>query len=188
MSRVGRKPILIPPGVKVTISQDNTVTVEGPKGRLVKKMHPDMIIKQEDGFIKVERPTDNKLHKSLHGTTRTIIANMITGVTEGFEKKLRIVGQGYRAQVQGNKLVMHLGYSHPVIFEIPEGITIAVGNPEPLDGVPSIPLTVSGIDKELVGETAASIRRLKPPSAYKPCVGIRYEGERVRMKEGKARA
>ena len=104
------------------------------------------------------------------------------------EKKLRIVGLGYRAQVQGNKLVMHLGYSHPVVFEIPEGITITVGNPEPLDGVPSIPLTVSGIDKELVGETAASIRRLKPPRAYKPCVGIRYEGERVRMKEGKARA
>ena len=187
MSRVGRKPIPVPPDVKVTISEGNLVTVEGPKGKLVQKFHPDMIIKQEGDFIKVERPSDNRFHRSLHGLTRALLANMVTGVKDGFEKRLRVVGVGYRAQLQGDQLVMQLGYSHPVIFKIPEGIKVTVGNPEPLGGVPSIPIVVSGIDKQLVGETAAAIRRLKKPGVYRPSVGIRYEGERVRMKEGKTR-
>jgi large subunit ribosomal protein L6 len=187
MSRIGRKPIPIPSGVKVTISDDNTVTVEGPKGKLTQKFHPDMIIRQEGDFIKVDRPSNNRIHRALHGLTRALLANMVTGVKDGFEKRLRVVGIGYRAQLQGDQLVMQLGYSHPVNFKIPEGVKVTVGNPEPLDGVPSIPIIVSGIDKQLVGETAAAIRRLKKPRVYKPCVGIRYEGERVRMKEGKTR-
>jgi large subunit ribosomal protein L6 len=185
MSRIGKKPVDVPAGVKVSISDDNTVSVEGPKGKLTQSFHRDMVVKQDDGMIVVDRPSEDRFYRALHGLTRALLANMVTGVTEGFEKKLRVVGVGYRAQIQGKQLNMQLGYSHPVNYPIPEDVGIEVGAPEPFEGVPSIPITVSGIDKQRVGEVAATIRSLRKPRAYKPCVGIRYEGERVRMKEGK---
>ena len=179
MSRVGRKPIPVPPDVKVTISDGNLVTVEGPKGKLVQKFHPDMIIKQEGDFIKVERPSDSRFHRSLHGLTRALLANMVTGVKDGFEKRLRVVGVGYRAQLQGDQLVMQLGYSHPVTFKIPEGIKVSLPA--------ATRIVVEGADKAFVGKFAAEIRKIYPPEPYKG-KGIRYVGEVVRRKLGKAMA
>ena len=159
MSRIGVKPITVPAGVEVTIAEGNLVTVKGPKGT-----------------ITVERPTNNKQHRSLHGLTRTLLDNMVIGVTNGFEKKLELVGVGYRAQKQGKKLVMNLGYSHPVEMEDPEGLTVEVPN--------QTELIVKGIDKQLVGNYAAKIRDWRKPEPYKG-KGIRYAGEVVRRKEGK---
>ena len=169
MSRIGVKPITVPAGVEVTIAK-------GPKGTLTKKFDAAISIKQEENTITVERPTNNKQHRSLHGLTRTLIDNMVIGVTNGFEKKLELVGVGYRAQKQGKKLVMNLGFSHPVEMEDPEGLTVEVPN--------QTELIVKGIDKQLVGNYAAKIRDWRKPEPYKG-KGIRYAGEVVRRKEGK---
>ena len=176
MSRIGLKPITIPAGIEVTIAEGNHVTVKGPKGTLENKFDAALTIKQEGNVITVERPTNNKQHRSLHGLTRTLINNMITGVNAGFEKKLELVGVGYRAQKQGNNLVMNLGYSHQVIMEAPNGITYDLPDANTI--------IVRGIDKELVGQTAAVIRSKRPPEVYKG-KGIKYAEEHIRRKEGK---
>lgn len=175
MSRIGQKPVEIPEGVDVKLDGNN-VTVKGPKGELTRNVHPDMKIVIEDNVLTVERPTESKKHRSLHGTTRSLIANMIEGVHKGFEKSLEITGVGYRAQKQGNKVVVNAGYSHPVEIEPIDGIEIDVPQ--------NTKVTVKGIDKELVGGVAANIRAIRPPEPYKG-KGIRYEGEQVRLKEGK---
>ena len=176
MSRIGIKPISVPAGVEVTVADGNVVTVKGPKGSLTKEFHKDMIIKCADGVITVERPSEDKLHKSLHGLTRTLVHNMVEGVTNGFAKKLEIVGVGYRAQKQGKKLVLALGYSHPVEMEDPEGIETTV------DGTNVI--IVKGISKEKVGQYAAEIRAKRAPEPYKG-KGIKYSDEVIRRKVGK---
>ena len=176
MSRIGRKPIAIPAGVTVTLAEGNVVTVKGPKGELTQTMHGDMIIKVEAAEVIVERPSEQKLHKSLHGLTRTLIANMVTGVSEGFKKELEINGVGYRAQKQGNKLVLGLGYSHPVEMEDIPGLTVEVPAPNKI--------IVSGADKQAVGQLAAKIREKRPPEPYKG-KGIKYVDERIIRKEGK---
>lgn len=177
MSRIGRMPILIPDGVTVDIKNTH-VTVKGPKGELSKTFHPDMSIVLRDGQILVTRPSDAPFHRSLHGLTRALLANMVKGVTEGFRKELEIRGVGYRAQMQGGNLILQVGYSHPVKIEPPPGITITVEK-----GYKHV--TVEGIDKELVGEVAAKIRAVRKPEPYKG-KGIRYVGEWVRHKAGKA--
>jgi large subunit ribosomal protein L6 len=176
MSRIGKMPIQIPAGVDVKIEADNLVTIKGQKGTLTKRLHRDMIISIENGVINVKRPSDEKLHKSLHGLTRTLVANMVEGVTKGYEKTLEINGVGYRAQKQGKKLVLTLGYSHPVEMEEPPGITVDV----PANNK----LIVKGIDKQEVGEFAAKIRSKREPEPYKG-KGIKYETEVIRRKEGK---
>ena len=176
MSRIGRKPIVIPAGVTVTVAEGNVVTVKGPKGELTQTMHGDMIIKVEAAEVIVERPSEQKLHKSLHGLTRTLIANMVTGVSEGFKKELEINGVGYRAQKQGNKLVLGLGYSHPVEMEDIPGLTVEIPAPNKI--------IVSGADKQAVGQLAAKIREKRPPEPYKG-KGIKYVDERIIRKEGK---
>ena len=177
MSRIGTLPVTIPQGVDVTID-GSTVTVKGPKGELTQSFHPNMTIsKDADGAVVVSRPDDERENRSLHGLTRTLINNMVIGVTEGFEKTLQLVGVGYRAQLKGGKLEMTLGFSHPVVVEATEGITFECPDVNTIK--------VSGIDKQLVGQTAAEIRGLRPPEPYKG-KGIRYAGEHVRRKEGKA--
>ncbi len=177
MSRIGRKPITIPAGVEIKVDSDNTITVKGPKGTLTKTMHPDMTIAVEGAEILVTRPDDEKEHRALHGLTRTLIANMVEGVTNGYSKELEIKGVGYRAQLQGKTLNMNLGYSHPVIMEPIDGITIEVPSQNRV--------VISGIDKQLVGHFAANVRFKRPPEPYKGA-GIRYVGEVVKHKEGKA--
>ena len=176
MSRIGRKPIAIPAGVEVTVAEGNVVTVKGPKGTLTQTMHGDMIIKVEAAEVLVERPSEQKLHKSLHGLTRTLVANMVTGVSEGFKKELEVNGVGYRAQKQGTKLVLTLGYSHPVEMEDIPGLTVEVPAPNKI--------IVSGADKQAVGQLAAKIREKRPPEPYKG-KGIKYVDERIIRKEGK---
>lgn len=177
MSRIGLKPIPVPDKVLIDV-RGNHVTVKGPKGELKRSFHPDMNIVLEDGILQVERPTDHRSHKALHGLTRALLANMVLGVSEGYTRNLEIVGTGYRAETQGEKLVLYLGYSHPIEFDAPEGISFDV----PRGGRR---VAVQGIDKELVGEIAARIRRQRPPEPYKG-KGVCYEGERVRRKAGKA--
>ncbi len=179
MSRIGRAPIEFAAGVTVTIADDNTVNVKGPKGELTRTFHKDMIFEMEGNVITVKRPSDDKLHRSLHGLSRTLLNNMVLGVTEGFTKTLEINGVGYRAAKQGNKLALTLGFSHPVEMEAPAGITIEVPAPNKI--------VVSGADKEVVGAVAADIRKWRKPEPYKG-KGIRYEGEVVRRKAGKAGA
>ena len=176
MSRIGRMPIAIPAGVTVTIAENNKVTVKGPKGTLERELPAEMSIKEEDGQIIVSRPSDLKKMKSLHGLTRTLINNMIVGVTAGYEKKLEINGVGYRAQKQGKKLVLSLGYSHPVEMEDPEGLEST------MEGQNVI--IVKGIDKEKVGQYAAEIRDKRRPEPYKG-KGIKYADEVIRRKVGK---
>ena len=176
MSRIGRMPIAIPAGVTVGIAENNKVTVKGPKGTLERVLPAEMDIKIEDGHVVVTRPNDLKKMKSLHGLTRTLINNMVVGVTEGYKKDLEINGVGYRAQKQGNKLILSLGYSHPVEMVDPEGVTTT------LDGQTKI--TVSGIDKEKVGQYAAEIRDKRRPEPYKG-KGIKYADEVIRRKVGK---
>ncbi len=177
MSRIGKMPVPIPPQVTVEID-GTTVRAKGPKGELVKTFHPDMKIELVDGQIVVKRPSDHRIHRSLHGLTRSLIANMIQGVSEGFRKELVIEGIGYRAEMRGRTLVVSAGYSHPVEVEPPEGIEFTVER-----GARNI--IVSGIDKEVVGEVAAKIRAIRPPEPYKG-KGIRYADEYVRRKAGKA--
>lgn len=176
MSRIGKKPIEIPNGVTVTIN-GNTVTVKGPKGELTQSFNPDMDIKLEDNVLTVARPSDSKEHRSLHGTTRSLLFNMVEGVSKGFEKTLELVGVGYRAQKQGNKLVLNVGYSHPVEI-VPEEKNLEIEVPA------NTKIVVKGINKEHVGALAANIRAVRPPEPYKG-KGIRYEGEYIRRKEGK---
>lgn len=178
MSRVGRMPIEISPDITVEIHH-NSVSIKGPKGRLVQTIHPSMSVKVEGGALLVQRPSENKLHKSLHGLTRTLLFNMVEGVTKGHQKNLEIHGVGYRADLQKEALVLQLGLSHSIVLRPPEGIQISVdkGNK----------ISISGIDKQLVGQVAAKIRSFRPPEPYKG-KGIRYEGEVVRRKAGKTGA
>ena len=179
MSRIGRLPVAIPAGVTVEVAENNVVTVKGPKGTLTKELPVEMEIKVEGEEVIVTRPSDLKKMKSLHGLTRTLINNMVVGVTTGFSKSLEIAGVGYRAAKQGNNINFTLGFSHPVVKEPPAGITFEVPAPNKI--------VVSGADKEKVGAVAAEIRTLRPPEPYKG-KGIRYEGEYVRRKMGKAGA
>jgi large subunit ribosomal protein L6 len=175
MSRIGKQPISLPDGVEVDVKPGN-VSVKGPKGELAQTVAPEMKVDVADGTLTVERPTDRGEHRALHGLTRSLIANMVEGVTDGFEKRLEIQGVGYRAQLKGKALEMALGYSHPVTLEAPEGIEFEV--PQPTEVI------VRGIDKQLVGETAARIRKSRPPEPYKG-KGVRYAGEHVTRKVGK---
>jgi large subunit ribosomal protein L6 len=175
VSRIGKKPIAVPDGVTVEI-RPGSVAVRGPKGELQERVSADMTVKQEDGEVVVTRPTDRGEHRALHGLTRTLVANMVTGVTQGFEKRLEIQGVGYRAALKGRDLEMQLGFSHPVTVKAPDGITFEV--PQPTQ------IVVSGISKQRVGEIAAQIRKWRPPEPYKG-KGIRYQGEHVIRKVGK---
>jgi large subunit ribosomal protein L6 len=175
MSRIGRKPIPIPDGVTVEINPGR-VNVKGPRGELAQTVSREMSLGMDDGVLTVSRPTDRGPHRALHGLTRSLVANMVEGVTEGFERRLEIQGVGYRARLQGRTLELSVGYSHPVAIEAPDGIEFEVPRP--------IEIIVRGIDKQLVGETAARIRRVRPPEPYKG-KGIRYAGEQVRRKVGK---
>ena len=177
MSRIGRMPITVPAGVDIKISETNEVTVKGPKGTLSQALHPDMKIEMKDGEISIIRPSEQKKHKALHGLTRSLLANMVTGVTEGFQKELEINGVGYRAQMQGKKLVLSLGYFHPVEMDEIQGIEIEVPAPNKSIG--------KGADKQLVGHVAANIREKRLPEPYKG-KGIKYVTEHIRRKEGKA--
>jgi large subunit ribosomal protein L6 len=177
MSRIGIKPITVPAGVDVNIADGNVVSVKGPKGTITKTFHADMVIKQEGTEIVVSRPTENKIHKSLHGLTRTLIANMVEGVTNGFKKELDVNGVGFRVQKQGKDLIMNLGFSHQVIVSDTEDVTIESPAPNKI--------IVSGIDKQKVGQFAAEIRSKRRPEPYKG-KGIKYVDEVIRRKEGKA--
>lgn len=176
MSRVGRLPIAVPPGVTISI-KDGEVAVKGPKGELRRHFNPDISVSLSNNNLVVSRPSDSKLHRSLHGLTRALLANMVAGVTNGFEKRLEIVGVGYRTEKTGDKLVLHVGYSHPVTISPLSGVSLAV------EGANRIKVT--GIDKEVVGEMAAEIRAFRPLDAYKG-KGIRYAGEIIHLKPGKA--
>jgi large subunit ribosomal protein L6 len=176
MSRIGKQPVPVPSGVEVSIDGP-VVTVKGPKGTLSHKVAAPITVANEDGSVTVSRPDDERESRALHGLTRTLIANMVTGVTQGYEKKLEIVGTGYRVAAKGSDLEFALGFSHPVVITPPQGISFAVESPTKL--------SVSGIDKQLVGEVAANIRKLRKPEPYKG-KGIRYAGEQVRRKVGKA--
>jgi large subunit ribosomal protein L6 len=176
MSRIGKAPIVVPAGVTVAIS-GTEVSVKGPKGQLKQSFRSEVSIAQEEGKLLVTRKNESRLTRSLHGLTRTLVANMVKGVTDGFQRNLEMVGVGYRAQMEGTKLVMQLGYSHPVEIEPPQGLAIAVGK--------NNVITVSGSDKQAVGDLAAYIRDRRPPEVYKG-KGVKYEGEYIRRKAGKA--
>jgi large subunit ribosomal protein L6 len=176
MSRIGKQPIQIPNGVEITVSGAH-VAVKGPKGTLERDIHPDMRVSKQESVLTVERPSDERRHRALHGLTRTLIANMVTGVTAGFTKVLEIQGVGYRASAKGKDLEVLVGFSHPVMVKAPEGVTFTVETPTRI--------VISGPNKETVGQIAADIRALRPPDPYKG-KGIRYEGEYVRRKAGKA--
>ena len=176
MSRIGKKPIAIPAGVDVKI-EGNLVTVKGPKGELSRNIHPNITVEKDGDTITVSRPNDDKQNRSLHGLSRTLIANMITGVNETFKKELEINGVGYRAELKGKDLLLKVGYSHDVIMAAPEGITIEVPNPNKI--------VISGADKQKVGQFAANVREKRPPEPYKG-KGIKYAEEHIRRKEGKA--
>lgn len=175
MSRIGKKPITLPEGVTLTID-NNHVVVKGPKGTLEDNLHSDITVEVKDGNVEFTRPSDNKFHRSIHGTVRALVNNMVVGVTEGFKKDLRMIGVGYRAAVQGPKLVLQAGYSHPVEMEIPKGLTVEVEK--------NTLIKVAGINKQLLGEFAANVRKVRPPEPYLG-KGIRYVDEYVRRKEGK---
>ena len=176
MSRIGRMPITVPAGVTVTIADGNVVTVKGPKGELKRALRSEMTINQEGNLITVSRPSDAKEHRSLHGLTRTLLNNMVVGVTEGYKKELEVTGVGYRVAKEGKNLNMTLGYSHPVIMPEIDGISIECPSPNKI--------IISGIDKQVVGQFAAEVREKRPPEPYKG-KGIKYVGEVIRRKEGK---
>ena len=176
MSRIGKLPITVPGGVTITVGDGNTVTVKGPKGTLTEKISPAMELSEENGVLTVKRPSDSKEHRALHGLTRSLVHNRVVGVTEGFSKNLEINGVGYRAQLQGTKLVLNLGYSHPVEIDPPAGISFECPTPNKI--------TVKGISKQQVGQTAADIRKWREPEPYKG-KGIKYDYETVRRKVGK---
>jgi len=176
MSRIGRRPIPVPAGVQIDID-GNTVRVKGPKGELVRTLHRDVAVRREGDDVLVERPSDEPTHRALHGLSRTLVANMVEGVTTGFTKTLEIVGVGYRAETKPFGLTLALGYSHPIDYKAPEGITLRAVTPTTVE--------VSGTDKEVVGQVAAEIRSLRPPEPYKG-KGVKYQGEVIRRKAGKA--
>ncbi len=186
MSRIGQAPISLPSGVTAELT-DHQLTVKGPKGELSRRLHEEMEIVIEGEVITVRRPSESKEHRSLHGLTRTLVANMVAGVSEGYQKVLELYGMGFRVQQQGQRLTMQLGFSHPVIFDLPEGISAALETfvPTGENDYLSARITLSGIDKELLGQMAASIRAAKKPEPYKG-KGFRYQGEQVRRKAGKA--
>jgi len=177
MSRIGRMPIVIPSGVVVSI-KDNEISIKGPKGELKRSVSPDMQLRLEGGKLMVSRPSDSQAHRALHGLTRSLLANMVEGVTRGYEKNLEIVGVGYRAEKEGSNVSLRVGFTHAVTVRPRPGITLDVD-------AKNLGIKVSGIDKEAVGQTAAEIRRIRPPDAYKS-KGIRYAGETVKLKPGKA--
>jgi large subunit ribosomal protein L6 len=176
MSRIGKQPIALPGGVEVAVGGDNVVTVKGPRGSLTQTMHANMRIVVEDGTARVERPDDEGFNRSLHGLTRSLVANMVEGVTKGFAKALEIQGVGYKAEPKPFGVQLVVGFSHPVPYHAPKGIKISVDN--------NVLVKIEGIDKELVGQVAAEIRNVRPPEPYKG-KGIRYQGEQVRRKAGK---
>ena len=182
MSRIGKRPISLPKGVTMVIGEQNMITVKGPKGQLLQRIHPDMVISLDDGTVVVERPSDEKIHRSLHGLSRTLLYNMVVGVTDGWQRALEINGVGYRAQLEGKTLVLQLGFSHPVRLEPPTDVTYVVGERKAAND--PLPLFVRGIDKQVVGEEAARIRGLRPPEPYKG-KGIRYSDEKITIKETK---
>ena len=182
MSRIGKRPIPVPANVTVSPEADGTVTVKGPKGTLVRRFNPDMTYKIENGTLLVERPTEQKEHRSLHGLTRTLVANMVEGVTNGYTRQLEVIGVGFRATMSGRTLQLSVGYSHSIEVLPREGIEFSVAN-DPQSRNPIN--TITGIDKERIGQTAAEIRKLRKPEPYKG-KGIRYKGEVVRRKQGKA--
>ena len=177
MSRIGKAPIAVPNGVTITVKEGNTVTVKGPRGELTRTVPGAMALTQENGQITVTRPSDEDAHKSLHGLTRTLIANMVEGVTKGFAKQLELIGVGYKAEVRPYGLQLALGYSHPIEFRAPTGIKLTAPTPTTV--------VIDGSNKEVVGQVAAEIRSLRPPEPYKG-KGIKYQGEQVRRKAGKA--
>jgi len=177
MSRIGRRPITVPGSVELTLGDGNAITVKGPKGTLSHHFHPNLQFVRENDIINVDRPNDDRQYRSLHGLSRTLLSNMVVGVTEGFTKNLDITGVGYRAAMDGKTLVLTVGYSHQVRIQPADGVTFTV------EGTNRV--TVSGYDKQVVGEEAARVRRVRPPEPYKG-KGIRYEGERIRRKAGKA--
>lgn len=174
MSRIGRMPITVPTGVNIDIT-DDSVIVKGPKGTLAQTVPEGISVRREDGQLLVERASDHRTHRSLHGLTRSLINNMVVGVSQGFEKRLEIVGTGYRAQATGDSFTIAVGFSHPVVVKAPEGVAFNMDGPR---------MVISGINKQVVGELAAQIRRIRPPEPYKG-KGIRYQGEYVRRKAGK---
>ncbi len=180
MSRIGKNPIALPQGVEITVDKGNTVTVKGPKGTLTERIDPDLKVKIEDGVLTLERPTEQKRHRAMHGLYRTLIDNMVKGVTEGIVKELELVGVGYRVSNKGNLLELSIGYSHPVMFYIPDEIKLFT---EMKKGTPPY-IRLEGIDKQLVGQVAAKIRSFRKPEPYKG-KGIRYKGEVLRRKVGK---
>lgn len=186
MSRIGNAPIPIPEGVSVTVGPDNTVVVKASRGELSLRAHPELAIRVEDDQVVVERPSDKKAHRAIHGTTRALIANMVQGVSEGFDRVLELHGLGYRAELRGGVLALQVGLSHEVVYEPPAGIEIQVDsrNPAPPHYMGAI-ITVRGADKQQVGQVAAEIRRIRPVEPYKG-KGFRYRGEHVRIKPGKA--
>ena len=177
MSRIGKLPIPVPAGVTVTVDERNLVVVKGPKGQLSQQVNPDITLKQEDGIHTLTRPTDNKPHKAMHGLYRSLVYNMVVGVTTGFERQLEMVGTGYRASVDGKKLTLLVGYSHPIVFEAPQDVSFVTPVPTQI--------VVKGIDKQVVGNLAADIRATRPPEPYLG-KGVKYKGEHIRRKEGKA--
>ena len=183
MSRIGRAPISVPPKVQVTWTDENYVTVKGPKGELSSQVNPALTLNLENGTLTVSRPSDSKEHKAIHGLYRTLVNNMIEGVTKGYTKQLEIHGVGYRAAKVGENLVIQVGYSHPVEVQPPRGISFTIDGVDP--ATKATKLSVGGIDKQLVGEVAAQIRRVRKPEPYKG-KGIRYAGEAIRRKAGKA--
>jgi large subunit ribosomal protein L6 len=182
MSRIGKKPIPVPKGVEINIGEGNFVSVKGPKGSLEQKLPADIIISQESGTLTVSRPSDEKEHRSLHGLTRTLLANMVTGVTDGYQRTLEITGIGYRAQREGKNIVLLVGFSHPIRVVPPQGIAFEVIDRKSANEPQQV--IVRGINKQLVGEEAAKLRSLRPPEPYKG-YGIKFQGERVRRKAGK---
>ena len=176
MSRIGKLPITVPAGVTVTVDENNFVTVKGPKGTLTQQVNPDITLKQEGGVLTLERPSDSKPHKAMHGLYRALVHNMVVGVTDGFTKTLEMVGTGYRASVEGKKLTINIGFSHPVVLEAPEGITYETPN--------QTTIVVKGSNKQQVGNLAADIRAIRKPEPYLG-KGIKYQNEHIRRKEGK---
>lgn len=182
MSRIGKLPITVPKGVTITVSESNYAVVKGPKGTLEQQLPAEITVNQDNGVLKVERPSDNRQHRSLHGLTRTLLANMVTGVTDGYARTLEILGIGYRASREGKNIVLQVGFSHPVRVVPPEGVTFEVMDRKSANEPQQV--IVRGIDKQLVGEEAAKLRNVRPPEPYKG-YGIKYQGERVRRKAGK---